>query len=164
MKKSEVSYEEIAKQIHEIQKTSKYVTTQTEKQILEYLEQGNYLYRIDNWKVVVSIYRNPLLRNVNKEEQIYRVWWLIILDKKYVREFIDILEEHYSDKSLNSISKTDNLSVAKKLIWLWVEELTYDEAIEKYPIFINAYIDNSPKTREYYKTHMFYIHSAWTYI
>ena len=152
-----INVENAAKQIQELQTKSSHVTVQTLNTIIDTFNKWYYFYEKNNKnEIVACIYRIPLLENVEDDKQIYRVWWLSIKSKKYTRQFILVLKKAFEGK-FNLIMKTDNKVVAKKLIELWAEELNYFEAEQKYPDFLTAYIDNSKKSEEYYKTQMFYI-------
>ncbi len=152
-----INVENAAKQIQKLQEKSSHVTVQTLNTIIDTFNKWYYFYEKNNEdKIVACIYRIPLLENVESNKQIYRVWWLSIESRKYTKQFILVLKKAF-EGNFNLIMKTDNKVVAKKLIELWAEEFSYYKAKQKYPYFLKAYIDNSEKSEEYYKTQMFYI-------
>ena len=157
--------ERISKIINLEQQCPEYVTVQTEEEIGELLKNDNYFYAENNGEIVASIYKMPLLDNVPEEDQIYRLGGLSVKDfknttledKKKLLELLKKLEAYFEENNCRIILKTENPVLAKFLVKIGGEELSYDECKEKYPSFLDAYINKSRKSDDYYKTQKFYI-------
>ena len=114
-------------------------------------------------KILASGYKMPLINNANEDEQIYRLGGLSILDfknssvesKKNMLILFQKIREHFEKTKEQLIMKTENPVLARVLKSVGAEELSYDECLEKYPNFLEAYIGKSEKPVEYYKTQNF---------
>ncbi len=144
---------------------SEHVTELTTEQIEDLLKQGNYFFVKQDDKILASGYKMPLINDANEDEQIYRLGGLSILDfknssvesKKNMLLLFQKIKEHFEKTKAQLIMKTDNPVLARVLKSMGAEELSYDECLEKYPSFLEAYIGKSEKSVEYYKTQNFYV-------
>jgi hypothetical protein len=67
------------------------------------------------------------------------------------------VKEYLIKNNLQIIMKTENPTLAKYLIKMGLEKLSYEKCKKKYPLFLKSYINKSKKTNKYYETQEFYI-------
>lgn len=156
----------IAESIQKQQKEcSDYVTELTKDNIERLLKEDNYFFIETDWQILASGYKLPLLDFVEEEKQIYRFGGLTIsgykdssigTKKEALLLFKKILK-HVEGENLQLIMKTWNPTLSRFLVKIWVEELSYEECLKKYPVFLKAYINKSEKKEEYYKKQKFYV-------
>ena len=158
----------IIKKVIEMQKNcSSYVTEQS-SELLSDLYDKNLLKIGKNEKseIVATFYEQPLDPSMqfNDVNQIFRIGGLATFfspdSKKVVIRILDDFKKEILQKNLNIMAKTDNPVLSRYLSRLGMEELTFEECKDKYPDFINFYVEKSLKDEKEYFGKKFYIRKA----
>jgi len=156
---------ELIKAIREQQiECSEYVDVLSEDEIEKLLVEGNCFYIEENGKILASCYIKPLL----EKPLIYRLGGLTVLNIKslafsikraVVKLFIE-LEVYVINQNIAFITRTDTISLASFYIDVGAKKLSFEECMLEYPLFLKAWLDDSPRTEEYCKSKTFYVREA----
>lgn len=166
-KKEKEQLERDIKKIIELQKLNEKngVTVRSADFIRELFQAGEmHIVQNETEEIVACFYEELLIspEETNKgAEQIFKFGGASVAENKEAREaFKDLLREQMEERGgkIKAISKTKKDSnmgkVLEKLGWI---KLSFDECKEKYPEFLEAYLNKSSKPKEEYLDAEFYI-------
>jgi len=157
--------DELIKAIREQQiECFEYVDVLSEDEIEKLLREGTYFYIEENNKILASAYLKPIL----EDPKIYRVGGLSLDIKNpsfHIKKAIVKLLVHLQIYILNNnniafITRSETISIESFCIDIGAKKLSFEECTLEYPLFLKAWLDNSPRTEEYCKSKTFYVREA----
>jgi len=152
---------ELIKAIREQQiECSEYVDVLSEDEIEKLLVEGNYFYIEENGKILASAYIKLILEN----PKIYRIGGLSLNiknlsfhRKKAIVKLLVNLQTYILNNNIAIITRSETISIESFCIDIGAKKLSFEECILEYPLFLKAWLDNSPRTEEYCKSKTFYV-------
>jgi len=155
---------ELIKAIREQQiECSEYVDVLSEDEIEKLLVEGNYFYIEENGKILASAY----LKLILDDPKIYRLGGLSLNiknlsfhSKKAIVKLLVNLQTYILNNNIAFITRSERISIESFCIDIDAKKLSFEECTLQHPLFLKAWLDNSPRTEEYCKSKTFYVREA----
>lgn len=157
--------QQTVEKVIELQKNCEEFVTEQSSDFLFDLYKKNLL-RVgkgSNGEIVATFYKQPLdvTKGPQERNQVYRIGGLSLSksheSKKVMLQMLLELQKEVLENDQNIIMKTENPILSEYLKRMGLVELSFAECKEKYPEYLQLYIDNSSKSEDEYYDKKFYL-------